>query len=98
VTGDAGRQQAELVWDGPFDLTLRQSQLAPAVAPDPAGASHIIIDLFPNVPATLIEQNDGSGHALYHLFWQRGGVYFEVQAVGPPLQRRAVLKIATSLQ
>lgn len=98
VTGAPGRQQAELVWDGPFDLTLRQAQYPPAVSPDPAGASTIAVNLFANVRATLIERNDGSGGALYHLLWQRDGIYYEVQAVGPPLQRRAILNVATSLE
>jgi hypothetical protein len=97
VTGTPGRQQAELVFAGPFDLTIRQSQYPPAVAPDPAGASRIVVDLFPNVRADLIERNDGSSRALYHLFWSRNGVYYEVQAFGPPLQRRHILMVATSL-
>ncbi len=98
VTGQPGRQQAELVFDGPFDLTLRQAQYAPAVSADPAGASRTEIDLLPNVRATLIERNDGTRKALYHLLWQRNGIYYEVQALGPPLQRRTILLVATSLQ
>jgi hypothetical protein len=98
VIGEAGRRQAELVFDGPFDLTIRQAQFPPAVSPDPAGASRITIDLFPNVKATLIEVNDGTGEALYHLFWERQGIYYELQAYGPPLQRRAILNVATSLE
>lgn len=98
VTGQPGRQLAELVFEGPFDLTLRQSQYAPAPASDPAGASRIVIDLFPNVRATLTERNDGSNKALYHLLWQRDGLYYEVQASGPPLQRQAILDLARSLR
>ena len=98
VIGDKGRQQAELVFSGAFDLTIRQSQFPPAVSPDPAGASRRTIDLFPNVKATLIEINDGSGSAQYHYLWERGGIYFELQAVGPPLQERSLRQVATSLQ
>jgi hypothetical protein len=98
VTGEPGRQQAELVFTGAFDLTLRQSQLPPAMPPDPTGASRRTIDLFPNVEAILIEINDGSGDAQYHYFWQREGLYYELQAVGPPLQERAIREVATSLQ
>jgi hypothetical protein len=98
VQGDPGRQQAELVFDGPFDLTLRQSQYPPPLAADPTGASRIVVDLFPNVRGTLVEINDGSRRAQYHLFWERNGLFYEVQAVGPPLQRRFILLIATSLE
>jgi hypothetical protein len=98
VTGDPGRQEADLVWGGPFEMTVRQSQFAPAVSPDPTGASRVVVDLFPNVSATLIEQNDGTGKALYHLFWERGEIYYELQAFGPPLQRQTILQIARSLQ
>ena len=98
VIGNPGRQQAELVFAGPFDLTIRQSQFPPVVAPDPAGASHIVVDLSPNVRGTLIERNDGTRRALYHLLWEQDGVHYEVQAYGPPLQRRQVLLVATSLQ
>ncbi|MPZ50381.1 MAG: hypothetical protein GEU75_13955 [Dehalococcoidia bacterium] len=98
VIGEPGRQQAELVFIGPFDLTIRQSQYPPAVSPDPSGASRITIDLFPNVRASLIERNDGSSSALYHLFWDRDGIFYEVQAAGPSQERRTILLIATSLQ
>jgi hypothetical protein len=98
VTGEPGRQQAEFVFSGAFDITLRQSQLPPAIPPDPTGVSRRDIDLFPNVRATLIEINDGSGDAQYHYFWQRDGIYYELQAVGPPLQERALRRVATSLQ
>ena len=86
------------MFSGAFDLTIRQAQYPPVIAPDPAGAARRDIDLFPNVRATLIEINDGSGDAQYHYFWERGGIYFEVQAVGPPLQERAMRQVATSLQ
>lgn len=98
VTGPAGRQQVELIFAGPFELTIRQAQFAPQVNPDPTGASRSQVDIFPNVKAILIERNDGSQKALYHLFWSEGGMYYEVQAVGPPLQRRAIIRVATSLQ
>jgi hypothetical protein len=98
VTGETGRQQAELVFTGAFDLTIRQAQFPPAVSADPSGASRRVINLFPNVRATLIEINDGSGDAQYHYLWERGGIYFEVQAVGPPLQERAMRRVATSLE
>ena len=89
VTGAPGRQQVELIFAGPFELTVRQAQFPPAVNPDPSGASRTNVDIFPNVPAILIERNDGSQRALYHLCWGQNGMYYEVQAVGPPLQRRA---------
>jgi hypothetical protein len=99
VIGDTGKQSVTLVFDGPFELSVRQSQVAPLVNADPAGASHSVVDnLFPGVDADLIEINDGSSKALYHLVWARGGMYYEVLAVGPPLQRRAVLDAARSLQ
>ncbi len=98
IVGNPGRQQAELVFEGVFDLTLRQAQFPPTFAPDPVGASRRVIDLFPNVPATLIEINDGTGDASYHYFWERDGVFYEVQAIGPPLQERAIRAVATSLQ
>ncbi len=98
VTGEPGQQAASFVWTGPFDFTIRQSQIPPAVSPDPSGASRVTIDLFPSIQATLIEQNDASGDALYHLFWTQENVYYELQAYGPPQQRRIVLQIARSLQ
>jgi hypothetical protein len=98
VTGNPGRQQVELVFSGVFDLHVREAQYPPAVAPDPAGSSRRTIDLFPNVPATLLEVNDGSGDASYHYFWERNGIFYEVQAVGPPLQERTIRAVATSLQ
>jgi hypothetical protein len=79
-------------------MTIRQSQVAPAVSPDPTGASRVSITLLTNVPATLIERNDGSAKALYHLYWERNDLFYELQAYGPPLQRDTVLKMARSLQ
>jgi len=98
VTGAPGRQQVELIFAGPFELTIRQSQFPPAVNPDPSGASRSTVDLFPNTQAIFIERNDGSEKALYHLFWARNGMFYELQASGPPLQRRAILRVATSLE
>ena len=98
TTGVRGRQQTELVFNGPYEMTIRQSQVAPAVSPDPAGASRVDIQLFSNTTAALIERNDGSRKALYHLYWFRNGLYYELQAFGPPLQRRQILQIATSLE
>lgn len=98
VIGQPGRQQAEIVFAGPFDLTIRQAQYPPVVAPDPAGASRRTINLFPNVRATLIEINDGSGAASYHYFWEQDGIHYELQAIGPPLQERTMREVATSLQ
>jgi len=77
---------------------VRQAQYPPAVAPDPTGATRRVINLFPNVPASLIEINDASGDASYQYYWERGGIFYEVQAVGPPLQERAIRAVATSLQ
>ena len=99
VVGAAGRQSVTLSWDGPFDLSIQQSQVAPLQNADPAGASHIVLDdLFPGVRADLIEINDGSRRAQYRLIWARAGIYYEVVAVGPPLQRRVILDIARSLE
>ena len=98
VTGEPGRQAAALVWTGPFEFTIRQSQYPPAVSADPSGASRVTIDLFPATPATLIEQNDATGDALYHLLWEDDDIYFELLAYGPPQQRRIILDIARSLQ
>ena len=98
VQGTTGRQQTEMVFSGTFDLTLRQAQVPPAVSADPAGASRRTIALYPNVQAAFIEQNDGTSKALYHLLWQQDGVFYEVQAYGPPLQSQTILKVARSLQ
>jgi hypothetical protein len=98
VQGARGRQQTELVFNGPYDMTIRQSQVPPAVSADPSGASKVDIQLFPNTQATLIERNDGSQKALYHLLWIRNGLYYELQAFGPPLQRRQIIDAAQSLE
>jgi hypothetical protein len=98
VIGEPGRRQAEITWTGTFEMTIRQSQYPPAVSPDPAGASRSVLDLFSNTRATLIERNDASGEAMYHLFWQRNDIYYELQAFGPPQQRRIILEVARSLQ
>jgi hypothetical protein len=98
VTGEPGRQAASFVWTGPFEFTIRQSQYPPAVSADPSGASRITIDLFPATRATLIEQNDASGDAFYHLLWQDDDVYYELLGYGPPQQRRIILDIARSLE
>ena len=98
VTGEPGRQAVAFVWNGPFEFTIRQSQYPPAVSADPSGASRVAIDLFPATRATLIERNDASGDALYHLLWQQDDIYYELLAYGPPQQRRIILDIARSLE
>jgi hypothetical protein len=98
VTGDPGRQAVSFVWVGPFEFTIRQSQFPPAASPDPSGSSRMAFDLFPNVRAELIEVNDASGDAMYHLYWLRDDIYYELQAFGPPQQRRIILDIARSLE
>jgi hypothetical protein len=98
VTGDPDRQAVSFVWVGPFEFTIRQSQFPPVIPPDPTGSSRSALDLFPNVRAELIERNDASGDAMYHLFWTQDDVYYELQAFGPPQQRRIILEIARSLQ
>jgi hypothetical protein len=98
VSGEPGRQQAELVFGGPFDMTIRQSQVPPPAVADPAGTSRTLIDLFPNVPATFVQRNDGTPDALYHLYWTRNGIFYELQAFGPAQQQRPILQVARSLQ
>ncbi len=98
VTGELGRQRSELVFDGPFEMTIRQALEAPPVSPDPTGASRISIQLFDGVQASLIERNDGTAQAMYHLYWERNNQYFELQAFGPPQQRQLILRVARSLQ
>jgi len=98
TTGPPGRQRTELVFGGPYDITVRQSQYPPPVGPDPAGASRTTIDLFPNVQADFVQINDGSQQATYHLFWVRNAIFYELQAFGPPLQQRQILEMARSLQ
>jgi hypothetical protein len=98
VTGEPGRQQVQLFFEGVFDLTVRQSQFPPTVPPDPTGATRRVIDLYPNVQASLIEINDASGNASYHYYWEQDGIFYELQAVGPPLQERTLREVATSLE
>jgi hypothetical protein len=98
VVGNPGRQSVTLVFVGTFDLTIRQSQFPPAFNPDPAGVSRTRVDLLPDARATFLQRNDGSAKAQYHLLWKRGGIYFEVQAIGPPLQQRHILNVASSLK
>ena len=98
VEGIAGRQQAELVFGGTFDLTVRQAQVPASVSADPAGASRRTIDLYPNVQATFIQRNDGTSKALYHLIWNQNGIFYEIQAFGPPLQSQTIVDVARSLQ
>jgi hypothetical protein len=98
VVGQTGRQSATLNFDGPFDMTIRQSQIPPALSADPAGSSHVVIDLFPSIKAQLIERNDGSRKAEYHLVWSQDAIFFDLLADGPPLSREQILKAARSLQ
>ena len=98
ISGQPGRQQVELIFNGPYEMAVRQSQFPPVVDPDPTGSSRLLTDLFPNVPATFIQQNDGSRRALYHLFWEQDGIFYELQAAGPPIQQRQILQIARSLE
>jgi hypothetical protein len=98
VVGEQGQQRAEITFEGAFDIALRQSQVAPPIEAEQTGASRITLQLFPGTEALLIEKNDGSRRALYHLLWERSGTYYEIQAFGPPLQRETILKIARSLQ
>lgn len=98
IIGNPGRQSVTLVFSGPFDLTVRQSQFPPAFNPDPSGVSRTGVELFPDTRAIFLERNDGSAKAQYHLLWDRGGIYYEVQAIGPPLQRRQIIAVATSLE
>ncbi len=98
VTGAAGRQSATMFFDGPFEISVRQSQVAPIQSADPAGASHIVIELLAGVNADLIERNDGSRRAEYRIVWARGGFYYEVLALGPPLSRRQIVNVAKTLE
>ena len=79
-------------------MVIRQAQFAPAPVARNGRASRRTIDLFPNTRATFIEINDGSAQAQYYLLWQRNGIFYELQAVGPPLQQNTILRIARSLQ
>ena len=98
VTGATGKQTAVLAFDGPFDMTVRESQVAPAINADPGGTTHIVLNLFPNTKADVIERNDGSAKAEYRIVWSQAGIYYEVLASGPPLSREQILKVARSLQ
>jgi hypothetical protein len=99
ITGETGKQSVEFAWEGPFkDLILRQSQFAPAPVASTVGASRRTIDLFSNTRATFVEINDGSAEAQYYLLWEREGIFYELQAVGPPLQQDLILRVARSLE
>ena len=98
VTGEAGRQRSELVFNGPFEISIRQAQVPPLVEPDPTGASRRSIFLFDGIQASFIERTDGTSKALYHLYWERNGFFYELQAFGPYQQQRTILQIARSLQ
>ncbi len=98
VTGERGRQAVTLTFDGPFEMSLRQSEAAPVYSPDPAGTSRSPVSLFPGVSGTLIERYDGSRHAQYQVVWERDDIFYELIAVGPPLQREQVLLVITSLE
>ena len=98
VLGDAGKQRSELVFVGPFDIAIRQSQVPPPVEPDPTGASRRSIQLFDGTFASFIERMDGTSKALYHLYWERDGFFYELQAFGPYQQQSTILQIARSLQ
>ncbi len=98
VTGDPGKKSVSLAFRGPFELSVNQSQAPPAFSPDPAGTSRTSVTLSLGVVATLLERVDGSPNAQYHLFWQKDDIFYEVIAIGPPLQRRQVLLVASSLE
>lgn len=98
VTGLAGQQKSEFVFNGPFEIAIRQSQVPPPVEPDPTGATHTTIQLMEGVRADFIQRTDGSSRALYHLYWERNGFFYELQAFGPYAQQRTILAIARSLQ
>jgi hypothetical protein len=98
VVGSPGKQTVSITFDGPFQITIRESQIAPVINADPSGASHTVLsNLFPGTDADLIETNEGSGNAGYRLVWGRGQIYYEVLMTGPPLQRKTVLDLARSL-
>jgi hypothetical protein len=98
VIGDPGKQRSEFVFAGTFDLALRQSQVPPPREPDPTGASRRTVQLFDGVQASFIERTDGTSEALYHLYWERNGFFWELQAYGPYQQQRLILQVARSLQ
>jgi hypothetical protein len=97
-TGEVGRRSVTMVFEGPFEISLKQSQAPPAVSPDPSGSTRVEITLMPGVRATLIERNDGTRRSFYHLLWEKDRLYYEVIATGPPQSRRLVLELAKSLQ
>lgn len=98
VIGPSGKQTVSITFDGPFQITIRQSQVAPVTNPDPSGASHTVLrNLFPGSDADLIEIYEGSSQTRYDLFWARQNVYYEVLMTGPPLQRKIVLDLTHSL-
>jgi hypothetical protein len=97
VTGDVGQQRSEFAFDGPFEIAIRQAQVPPVLEPDPTGASRTSFFLFDGVQASFIQQTDGSSKALYHLYWEKDGYFWELQAFGPYLQQDTIKKIARSL-
>jgi len=98
VTGNVGQQRSEFVFTGPFEIAIRQAQVPPPLEPDPTGATHTNEQLFEGVRADFIQRTDGTSKALYHLYWERNGYFYEMQAFGPYAQQRTVLQIARSLQ
>ncbi len=98
VTGELGKQRSEFAFTGPFEIAIRQAQVPPPVEPDPTGASRRSIFLFDGIQASFIERTDGTSKALYHLYWERDGFFWELQAFGPYQQQRIILQIARSLQ
>ena len=98
LTGQPGKRTVALAFEGPFEISLHQSQVAPAYGPDPTGASRVNVDLFPGVRGILLERYDGSRKAQYDIFWDRDGLHYELLVVGPPLSRRQVLLFVTSLE
>jgi len=98
VTGQPGKRTVTLAFEGPFEISLRQSQVAPIYGADPTGASRINVDLFPGVTGILLERYDGSSRAQYDIYWDRDGLHYELLVVGPPLSRRQVLLVVTSLE
>ena len=98
VLGEAGRQRSELVFVGPFEIAIRQSQVPPVLEPDPTGATRTTEQLFPGVRASFIQRTDGTSKAMYHLYWERNGFFYELQAFGPYQQQSTILQIARSLE
>ena len=98
VKGGLGAQSLTLEFTGPFAMSLRQSQVAPVIGPDPVGTSHIRVGLFSGIIGDLVERNDGSGHFLYIVTWNRNGIFYELNATGPSQSRRQILLVVTSLR